>query len=124
MITNFFTLKTSTDSLCYLCQLESELLQAKAFQRLGLLQERDDPRELTPLEDLIVGTGTAYGFFVYLLRRGDVPPLCKAGHEVLDELQRIGNQVLPEFWCQAIENGKHDARADLAMAAQESAYFH
>jgi hypothetical protein len=49
------TLKTPLDTLSWLCLLESELLSIRAFQRLDLHTDRDEPNELTFLEDSIIG---------------------------------------------------------------------
>ncbi len=65
MHTDVYTLKTPLDTLSWLCLLESELLSIRAFQRLDLHTDRDEPNELTFLEDSIIGTGTAYGWFVF-----------------------------------------------------------
>ncbi len=75
MHTDVYTLKTPLDTLSWLCLLESELLSIRAFQRLDLHTDRDETNELTFLEDSIIGTGTAYGWFVFLLGEGDIPPL-------------------------------------------------
>ncbi len=51
MHTDVYTLKTPLDTLSWLCLLESELLSIRAFQRLDLHTDRDEPNELTFLED-------------------------------------------------------------------------
>ena len=57
MYTDVYTLKTPLDTLSWLCLLESELLNIRAFQRLDLHTERDEPNELTYPEEAIISAG-------------------------------------------------------------------
>jgi hypothetical protein len=104
MHTDVCTLKTPLDTLSWLCLLESELLSIRAFQRLDLHTDRDEPNELTFLEDSIIGTGTAYGWFVFLLREGDIPPLPDTS-KILFTLDELGKEI-NRFWEKAVDEGR------------------
>ena len=119
MHTDVYTLKTPLDTLSWLCLLESELLSIRAFQRLDLHTDRDEPNELTFLEDSIIGTGTAYGWFVFLLGEGDIPPLPDTSKNLLFTLDELGKEINRPFWEKAVDEGIQDARCDLAIAALE-----
>lgn len=93
MHTDVYTLKTPLDTLSWLCLLESELLSIRAFQRLDLHTDRDELNELTFLEDSIIGTGTAYGWFVFLLGEGDIPPLPDTSKNLLFTLDELGKEI-------------------------------
>jgi hypothetical protein len=79
----------------------------RAFQRLDLHTDRDEPNELTFLEDSIIGTGTAYGWFVFLLREGDIPPLPDTS-KILFTLDELGKKLTG--WEKAVDEGIQDAR--------------
>ncbi|HCC2434308.1 TPA: hypothetical protein M4Z24_004763 [Klebsiella pneumoniae] len=119
MHTDVYTLKTPLDTLSWLCLLESELLSIRAFQRLDLHTDRDEPNELTFLEDSIIGTGTAYGWFVFLLGEGDIPPLPDTSKNLLYTLDELGKEINRPFWEKAVDEGIQDARCDRAIAALE-----
>ena len=113
------TLKTPLDTLSWLCLLESELLSIRAFQRLDLHTERDEPNELTYLEDAIINAGTAYGWFVCFLRDGDIPPLPATAREILCTLDSLGKEINHPFWEKAVARGQDEACGDKAIAALE-----
>ncbi|QHA88025.1 hypothetical protein [Serratia rhizosphaerae] len=115
--TNVFDLKTSQDVLFYLCAIESELYTARAYQRLGLCQQREAPCELTDLENIVVSVGEAFGFFLYFLQRDVLPTLSEAGREVLSNLDRLGNDAGKDAWAWSMSNGKVNGEADEAIAA-------
>lgn len=115
--TNVFDLKTSQDVLFYLCAIEGELYTAGAYRRLGLDQERDEPRELTDLENKVISVGEAFGFFLYYLQRDRLPTLSDAGREVLSNLDSLGNDAHKEAWAWSLSYGKVNGEADEAIAA-------
>lgn len=114
-----YTLKSPLDTLSWLCLLESELLSIRAFQRLDIHTDRDEPSELTFLEDAIINTGTAYGWFVCFLRDGDIPPLPATARELLCTLDSLGKEINRPFWEQAVSRGQYEASGDRAIAALE-----
>ena len=94
-------------------------VNSRAFQRLDLHTDRDEPNELTFLEDSIIGTGTAYGWFVFLLGEGDIPPLPDTSKNLLFTLDELGKEINRPFWEKAVDEGIQDARCDRAIAALE-----
>ncbi|MXP50266.1 hypothetical protein FD733_15655 [Pantoea sp. Eser] len=119
MYADVYKLKTPLDTLSWLCLLESELLSIRAFQRFDLHMDRDEPNELTYLEDAIVNAGTAYSWFVCFLREGDIPPLPATARELLCTLDRLGKEINSPFREQAVTRGQDEACGDKAIAALE-----
>lgn len=119
--TNVFDLKTSQDVLFYLCAIESELYTARAYSRLGLCQEREEPRELTDLENTVTSAGEAFGFFLYFLHRGVLPKLSETGREVLSNLRSLGHEVHAQAWEWSLSNGKINGESEAAYVFERLA---
>ena len=119
MYADVYTLKTPLDTLSWLCLLESEFLSIRAFQRLGLHTDRDEPNELTYPEEAIINAGTAYGWFVCFLRDGYIPPLPASARELLCTLDGLGKEINRPFWEQAVASGQDEACGDKSIAALE-----
>lgn len=113
------TLKTPLDALRWLCQLESELLSIRAFNRLELDTDRYEPDELTFLEDAIIDAGTAYGWFVCFRKEGVIPPLPASARELLCTLDGLGKNINRPFWELAVSKGQNEAACDRAVAVPE-----
>ena len=104
MHTDVYTLKTPLDTLSWLCLLESELLSIRAFQRLDLHTDRDETNELTFLEDSIIGTGTAYGWFVFYSGKA-IFRLCLIRLKSALHAGRAGKRINRPFWEKAVDEG-------------------
>ncbi|WP_197061502.1 hypothetical protein [Pantoea sp. 9140] len=92
---------------------------AKSAKPIDLHTDRDEPSELTYLEDAIINAGIAYGWFVCFLRDGDIPPLPATARELLCALDSLGKEINRPVWEQAVTRGQDEACGDKVIAALE-----
>ncbi|EKR9889597.1 hypothetical protein QAA20_002623 [Salmonella enterica] len=109
------TLKTPTDTLCWLCLLESELLSIRAFKNNGLYPQYDESDEEPVFECSVYNSGMACGEFLAGLEAGTIAPLTAAGKELLGTLNYMGRELCAPVWEQGVNRGLYDARADRAI---------
>lgn len=109
------TLKTPTDTLCWLCLLESELLSIRAFKNNGLYPQYDESDEEPDFECSVYNSGMACGEFLEGLEAGTIAPLTAVGKELLDTLNHMGQALCAPVWEQGVNQGLYDARADRAI---------
>lgn len=122
MNTNIDYLKTPLDMLRYLCLLESELMSARAFHRLGFDVERDPASGMTLVEVAVHSAGFAFGYFLFALQKSGLPALPETGKDVMNVLDKIGKEVNASVWEHAVTEGKRDRESDEAIAALDTEY--
>ena len=122
MNTTIDYLKTPFDMLRYLCLLESELMSARAFHRLGFDVERDPASGMTLVEVAVHSAGFAFGYFLFALQKSGLPALPETGKDVMNVLDKIGKEVNASVWERAVADGKRDRESDEVIAALDTAY--
>ncbi len=122
MNTTIDYLKTPLDMLRYLCTLESELMSARAFHRLGFDVERDPASGMTLVEVAVHSAGFAFGYFLFALQRNGLPSLSETGKGVMNALDKIGKEVNASVWERAVNEGKRDRESDEVIAAFNTEY--
>ncbi|HDJ1438095.1 TPA: hypothetical protein PPN70_000493 [Serratia rubidaea] len=122
MNTTIDYLKTPLDMLRYLCLLESELMSARAFHRLGFDVERDPASGMTLVEVAVHSAGFAFGYFLFALQKSRLPALPDTGKDVMNVLDKIGKEVNASVWERAVAEGKRDRESDEVIAALDTAY--
>ncbi|MGP1067244.1 hypothetical protein ACJ8LR_26085 [Serratia sp. CY56810] len=122
MNTTIDYLKTPLDMLRYLCLLESELMSARAFHRLGFDVERDPTSGMTLVEVAVHSAGFAFGYFLFALQKSGLPALPETGKDVMNVLDKIGKEVNASVWERAVAEGKRDRESDEVIAALNTAY--
>ncbi|CAE1141628.1 MULTISPECIES: hypothetical protein [Enterobacterales] len=122
MNTTIDYLKTPLDMLRYLCLLESELMSARAFHRLGFDVERDPASGMTLVEVAVHSAGFAFGYFLFALQKSGLPALPETGKDVMNVLDKIGKEVNASVWERAVAEGKRDRESDEVIAALDTAY--
>ncbi|MDM2974065.1 hypothetical protein OGY62_14880 [Citrobacter sp. CK198] len=122
MNTTIDYLKTPLDMLRYLCLLESELMSARAFHRLGFDVERDPASGMTLVEVAVHSAGFAFGYFLFALQKSGLPARPETGKDVMNVLDKIGKEVNASVWERAVAEGKRDRESDEVIAALDTAY--
>lgn len=122
MNTTIDYLKNPLDMLRYLCLLESELMSARAFHRLGFDVECDPASGMTLVEVAVHSAGFAFGYFLFALQKSGLPALPETGKDVMNVLDKIGKEVNASVWERAVAEGKRDRESDEVIAALDTAY--
>ncbi|EMX8467025.1 hypothetical protein AAH178_002918 [Serratia marcescens] len=112
---NVLDLKTAHDAFHFLCLVEGKLLSIRACQRLGLGLEREAPTELNDVENAVINAGEAFGGFLLVLQYGRLPALSAGGQVLLTCLDTLSKDIHASYWAQAVEQGKRDVEADIAI---------
>ncbi|MBH3156842.1 hypothetical protein I5P92_13820 [Serratia ureilytica] len=112
---NVLDLKTAVDAFHFLCLVEGQLLSIRACQRLGLGLEREAPTELNDVEKAVINAGEAFGGFLLVMQYGRLPALSAGGQALLTRLDMLSKDIHASYWTQAVEQGKRDVEADIAI---------
>ncbi|HAT3849743.1 TPA: hypothetical protein I8639_003710 [Serratia marcescens] len=116
---NVLDLKTALDAFHFLCLVEGKLMSIRACQRLGLGLEREDPSELNDVENAVINAGEAFGGFLLVMQYGYIPTLSANGQALMAHLDTLSKDIHASYWAQAVEQGKRDVEADIAIGELE-----
>ncbi|MFV1478696.1 hypothetical protein [Serratia marcescens] len=119
---NVLDLKNAVDAFHFLCLVEGQLLSIRACQRLGLGLERDAPTELNDVENAVINAGEAFGGFLLVLQYGRLPALSAGGQVLLTRLDMLSKDIHASYWAQAVEQGKRDVEADIAIGELDAGW--
>ncbi|HEI8505929.1 TPA: hypothetical protein SLF17_003104 [Serratia marcescens] len=119
---NVLDLKNAVDAFHFLCLVEGQLLSIRACQRLGLGLERDAPTELNDVENAVINAGEAFGGFLLVLQYGRLPALSAGGQVLLTRLDMLSKDIHASYWEQAVEQGKRDVEADIAIGELDAGW--
>ncbi|MEL5576507.1 hypothetical protein [Serratia marcescens] len=119
---NVLDVKTALDAFHFLCLVEGKLMSIRACQRLGLGLEREDPSELNDVENAVINAGEAFGGFLLVMQYGHLPTLSASGQALLTCLDTLSKDIHASYWAQAVEQGKRDVEADLAIGELEAGW--
>ncbi len=117
-----FDLKTPSDVLCFLCRLESRMLDLRAFHRRVTADEAgiSDPaseafRDMQSVVDAFVAVCTDVGHLTGFIDAGEVPPLSANGQAVLSAVAAVGKDIFPHNGDTVVRS----AASDVALAKWE-----
>ncbi|EMX8468564.1 hypothetical protein AAH178_004501 [Serratia marcescens] len=113
---NVLDLKTALDAFHFLCLVEGKLMSIRAYQRLGLGLEREDPSELNDVENAVINAGEAFGGF---MQYGYISTLSANGQALMARLDTLSADIHASYWAQAVEQGKRYVEADIAIGELE-----
>ncbi|MEO9270300.1 hypothetical protein ABI244_20915 [Serratia ureilytica] len=116
---NVLDLKTALDAFHFLCLVEGKLMSIRAYQRLGLGLEREDPTELNDVENAVINAGEAFGGFLLVMQYGYISTLSANGQALMARLNTLSKDIHASYWAQAVEQGKRDVEADIAIGELE-----
>ncbi len=116
---NVLDVKTALDAFHFLCLVEGKLMSIRACQRLGLGLEREDPTELNDVENAFINAGEAFGGFLLVMQYGHISTLSANGQALLTRLESLSKDIHASYWAQAVEQGKRDVEADIAIGELE-----
>ncbi|HEJ0329792.1 hypothetical protein I5M92_22235 [Serratia marcescens] len=115
-------LKTTLDAFHFLCLVEGNLMSIRACQRLGLGLEREAPTELNDVENAVIYAGEAFGGFLLVMQYGYISTLSAGGQALLTSLDTLSKDIHASYWAQAVEQGKRDVEADIAIGELEAGW--
>ncbi|MFE8665542.1 hypothetical protein [Serratia nevei] len=116
---NVLDVKTALDAFHFLCLVEGKLMSIRACQRLGLGLEREDPTELNDVENAVINAGEAFGGFLLVMPYGYISTLSANGQALMARLDTLSKDIHASYWAQAVEQGKRDVEADIAIGEFE-----
>lgn len=116
---NVLDVKTALDAFHFLCLVEGKLMSIRTCQRLGLGLEREDPTELNDVENAVINAGEAFGGFLLVMQYGHISTLSANGQALLTRLESLSKDIHASYWAQAVEQGKRDVEADIAIGELE-----
>ncbi len=119
---NVLDVKTALDAFHFLCLVEGKLMSIRACQRLGLGLEREDPTELNDVENAVINAGEAFGGFLLIMQYGRLPALSAGGQVLLTRLDMLSKDIHASYWAQAVEQGKRDVEADIAIGELDAGW--
>lgn len=119
---NVLDLKTALDAFHFLCLVEGKLMSIRACQRLGLGLEREAPTELNAVECAVIDSGEAFGGFLLVMQYGYISALSAGGQALLTRLDTLSKDIHASYWAQAVEQGKRDVEADIAIGELEAGW--
>ncbi|MEL5396293.1 hypothetical protein [Serratia nevei] len=116
---NVLDVKTALDAFHFLCLFEGKLMSILACQRLGLGLERENPTELNDVENAVIYAGEAFGGFLLVMQYGYISMLSYNGQALMARLDTLSKDIHASCWAHAVEQGKRDVKADIAIGELE-----
>ncbi len=116
---NVLDVKTALDAFHFLCLVEGKLMSIRAFQRLGLGLECENPTELNDVENAVINAGEVFGGFLLVMQYGYISTLSANGQALMARLDTLSTDIHASYWAQAVEQGKRYVEADIAIGELE-----